>query len=340
MVNDRGDIRIGLSAMKNIGEGVVEEIILEREQNGPFQSPFELVKRVNPRVFNKKCLENLVLGGALDCFPDINRAQYFKQSDKFETFIEHILKYGQAYQQLVEDNTNSLFGDSHDITLPEPKVPAKEEWGLMEKLNNEKEIIGIYASGHPLDSYKLELENYVNCELVHFDRVKANGRKLKVAGIITKAIHAVNKRGLGYARFTLQDYNDSIEMNVFNDDYQKFKGFITEGQVVFIEGIFKSRYQSDELFFQPLMIRLLATVGEEMTKCITIKIPLAKLTEPFLTDLNLACAESEGNHSLRFVVQDEEDDSTVHFFSQNKKVLVDSHFVNKIEKLGVPYKLN
>jgi DNA polymerase-3 subunit alpha len=337
-VNNMGYIRIGLSAMKNVGEGAVEELIREREANGPFLSFLDMMRRCNLRVLNKKSFENMIMGGALDCFSETIRAQYFAPSDRYEAFIEHALRYGNAYQQQKVENAVSLFGGTGEVLIPEPTIPEAEPWTMMDQLNREKEIIGIYVSGHPLDTYKLELENYINCELIHFDRVQAQGRQLKVAGIITQAMHGVNQRGNGYCRFTMQDYNGSIELYLSGDLYMKFRGHIEVGQVVYVDGVFKSRYQSDELFFDPQTVRLLSTLGEELTKSITLKIPLRLITPEFEKNLDMICTQCKGKHHLRMVVYEE--DLQIPFLAEKRKVQVDSKLLTELEKIGVPYKLN
>ncbi len=337
-VNALGQIRIGLSAMKNVGQAAVEELIREREANGPFLSFLDMMRRCNLRVLNKKTFENMIMGGALDCFSECQRSQYFAPSDKYETYIEHALRYGNAYQQQKEENAVSLFGATDEVLIPGPPLPVADPWSMMDQLNKEKEIIGIYVSGHPLDSYKLELENYINCELIHFDRIQASGRQLKIAGIITQTTHGVNQRGNGYCRFTLQDYNGSVELYLSQDVYMKYRGLIEVGQVVCVDGIFKSRYQSDELFFDPQSVRLLATLGEELTRSITLKIPLQQITPEFEKSLDKLCAEYKGRHLLRMVVYD--DDVQIPFLAEKRKIKVDSKLLKELEKIGVPYKLN
>ncbi|MCB0685354.1 MAG: DNA polymerase III subunit alpha [Saprospiraceae bacterium] len=337
-VNAMGQIRIGLSAMKNVGAGAVEELILERDSNGPFFNFLDMMRRCNLRVLNKKSFENMIMGGALDCFSETIRSQYFAPSDKYGTFIEHALRYGNAFQQQQEENAVSLFGGTDEVLIPEPSIPEANPWTMMDQLNREKDIIGIYVSGHPLDSYKLELENYINCELIHFERVQAQGRQLKIAGIITQAMHGVNQRGNGYCRFTLQDYNGSIELYLSGDMYMKHRGYIEVGQVVYVDGVFKSRFQSDELFFDPQSIRLLATLGDELTKSITLKIPLHQITPEFEKSLDSLCTQCKGKHHLRMVVYDE--DLQIPFLAEKRKVQVDSKLLKQLETMGVPYKLN
>ncbi|MEO1713092.1 MAG: DNA polymerase III subunit alpha, partial [Bacteroidota bacterium] len=145
-VNKQGQIRFGLSALKGVGEGPVEEILQERESSGHFLTVFDMMRRLSLRAVNKKVMESLALGGGLDCFGELHRAQYFTPSDKFDTFLEHLVKYGNAYQNQKAQAVNSLFGDSDEIMIPEPKIPVAEDWALIEKLNREKQVTGIYIS--------------------------------------------------------------------------------------------------------------------------------------------------------------------------------------------------
>ena len=163
---------------------------------------------------------------------------------------------------------------------------------------------------------------------------------MKIAGIITSAMHGINKRGNGYCRFTIQDYNGSVELYLGQDAYQKYKGFIEEGQVVYIAGAFKNRYQSDDLFFDPLLVRLLSTVSDEMTNSITLKLPLSKISPELVETLETTCANHQGQHHLRVVIYDQQNDISLNFISKGKQIQVDSFFVKELEKLGVPYKLN
>jgi DNA polymerase-3 subunit alpha len=191
---------------------------------------FDVVQRLDLRSFNKKAMESLILGGGVDCFETIDRSQYFAISDKHDTFLEHLLKYGNAYQNLQLQSVNSLFGDTSDVMMPEPTVPQAEPWSLIEKLTKEKEVTGIYISGHPLDDYRIEVENFTTCGLDRIENFK--GQKVNIAGIITQAQHRVNKKGNGWGLFTVQDYNTALEFPLFTEDYQKFKHLLHQGAVL------------------------------------------------------------------------------------------------------------
>ncbi|RME12772.1 MAG: DNA polymerase III subunit alpha, partial [Bacteroidetes bacterium] len=186
-VNQQGQIRFGLSALKGVGEGPVEEILAEREKNGPFLSIFDFVKRLNTKAANKKVMESLVLGGAFDGFENIHRAQFFAPSGKYDSFIEHILKFGAEYQHQKSTAATSLFGDIDAFEIPEPEIPNVEPWPLIQLLEKEKEVTGIYISGHPLDDYQVEVERFATCALEEIDTRK--GQAVKLAGIVSKVQH-------------------------------------------------------------------------------------------------------------------------------------------------------
>ena len=130
-----------------------------------------MMRRLSLRAVNKKVMESLSLGGALDCFEDLHRAQYFTPSDKYDTFLEHLVKYGNAYQNQKAQAATSLFGDSDEVMIPEPKTPVAEPWALIEKLNREKQVTGIFISGHPLDDYRMEVDHFTSCGLDELEKI-------------------------------------------------------------------------------------------------------------------------------------------------------------------------
>ena len=336
-VNQKGEIRFGLSALKGLGLGPAEEIITERKE-GPFDTIFDLIKRVNLRVLNKKSIESLAYGGALDSL-NLKRSQYFMPSDHYETFLEHLLKFGNAYQSQKDSSQASLFGDMTDQMLTEPTIPQGDDWIKTYKLEKEKEVTGIYISGHPLDDYKMELENYVNCTLDQAQH--SNGSVVKMAGIIAKVHHGISqKNGLGYARLTLQDYSSSFELGVYNEDYERFKELLTEGQVIYVVGKYQTYRFNDRTFFKLQDIRLLASLSQDLTKSLTIRIPLENIDEQFIGKFKNLCEAHKGNHSLKMMVMDVEDELNMDFSISKYKVDVDSKFIEEIRAMGLSYKLN
>ena len=221
--------------------------------------------------------------------------------------------------------------------LSPPSIPEAEPWIKTFMLEKEKEVTGIYITGHPLDDYKMELENYTNCNLTQ--AAGSVGIEIKAAGIVSKAMHGVSqKNGLGYARITLQDYTGSFEMGLYNEDYEKYKNLLTEGQVLFINGQFKNYHKSDKTFFKLFDIRLLASVSEDLTKFLTLRIPLEKIDNEFVENLKKICKNYEGDHTLKMKVLNEE--FNMDFSVSNMKIDVCSGLIEDIRAMGLSYKLN
>ena len=335
-VNKKGQIRFGLSAMKGVGEAAVADLVEERK-SGEFPTIFDAVRRINLRSVSKKVFEAMALGGALDEF-DYERSQYFAPSGKFDTFLEHLIKYGITDQEQRKQNQVSLFAGSDDINLEEPKVPEAKAWSTIEKLEKEKEVTGIYISGHPLDDYRLEIENYVSHSL---DKVEnTRDTLIKGAGMVTAEFHGVTQKGQGYGRFTVQDYNGALEIALFSEDYLEYKSLFEKGQVLYIEGAMKSRYGQDRYFFKLAKAKLLDTIGQQLTKCITLRVNVNSINDVLIDNLNAICERYEGNHALKMLVVDPEEELTLGLVSSAKKVNVDAFLVNELEGLGLPYKLN
>jgi DNA polymerase-3 subunit alpha len=336
-VNKKGDIRYGLGAVKGVGEAAVENLIIERDANGPFATIFDFMRRMNLRTVNKRVMESMVMAGAFDEYIP-NRAVFFQPSDKYETFIEHLLKYGAAVQEDKAMSTNSLFGDMSDtVSIAEPIMPKAEPWNLLLKLQKEKDVVGIYLSGHPLDDFRYEWENFAT-SLDKIDNFK--GRKVFVAGFVSKAEHRISAKGTGWGRFTIQDYTGSLELTMFSDSYQKFRAFFDEGASLYIEGEHKQRFNSDEMEFRVSDVRLLESVGAEKTKSVTLRIPLEKIDNAFLDGLESICKTYKGRHELRVELIDFQNKEKVSLLSSARKVNVDNDFLQAVEKLGVECGVN
>jgi DNA polymerase-3 subunit alpha len=337
-VNAKGAIRFGLSALKNMGEGSGDDIISERKANGPYTSIFDMTTRVSLRSVNKKALEAMVMGGALDCFPGIHRAQYFVPTDKHESLIEHAIRYGQSVQSQKAQSQLSLFGDMSMQMFHEPEIPPAPQWSLMEKLTKEKEITGIYMSGHPLDDYRLEIEHFTNCPLDMVTSYK--DKHLKLAGIVTSAEHRITQKGTGWGIFNLQDFRGSLEVRLFNEDYKKYRELFELGTALFIEGFYQLSWKGQEHEFRITSARMLASIGEELTKSITLKISIDQLDQGLLERLDKMCDQHKGRHKLKFQVYDREDDFILGLISKSNKVNATSAFIEDLDALGVKYKLN
>ena len=336
-VNKKGDIRYGMGAVKGVGEAAVEVLIAERNGKGPFKDIYDFMRRVSLRVVNKRVMENLVFAGAFDSFVP-NRAAFFQPSDKYESFIENLLKYGAAYQEEKIMSANSLFGDlSETVGIAEPPVPKADPWNLVLKLQKEKDVVGLYLSGHPLDDFRYEWENFAT-PLANVENYK--GRKVNVAGFVLKAEHRISQKGTGWGRFTLQDYTGSLEITMFSESYAKFKSFFEEGTSVYVEGEYKQRYNSDEMEFRVLNVRLLETIGEEKTSSITLRIPVETLSNDLLERIEKLCTAHKGKHTLRMELIDYTNKEKMAFTSQARKVNVDNDFIAAMTGLGVECGVN
>ncbi len=337
-VNQEGNIRFGLSALKGVGEGPVSEILAGRAKDGPFKNIFDLTKRLNLRAVNKKCLESLVYGGAFDSTDDGNRAKYFQPSDKYDTYIEHASKFGNDYQAQKSMSENSLFGDLSEMFLSEPVIPEAEPWNSLEKLEREKEVTGIYISGHPLDDYQLEISNFTNCPLDKAQDVM--GTTLKMAGLVTQAFHGVSKRGTGYCRFSLQDYFGSLELGLFSEDFKRYGDLITNGEVLYIEGYYEKNRHSDRVFFKVKDIKLLETIGAQLTKFITVLLPAKFISEKLIDDFEDLCTTHKGPHKLKMIIVDQKEKIKLNLISNKHKINVNHEFVAELDKMNIKYRLN
>ena len=337
-VNADGKIRFGLSALKGVGEMPVQVLLDERKMGGPFKSIFDMARRLNLRAFNKKSFESMALGGAFDALGNIHRAQYFALNNKNESTIDLALRYGNAYQKQKMENQISLFGDLEESYLHEPEFPQTEEWPLIEKLEREKEVAGIYISAHPLDEYKLELNNFVTCDLAHVDYFR--DQRIKVAGIVTQAQTGVNRKGIEYGRYIVEDYDGSLPLNLSAEAFRKFGNYFVPGQVLFLEGINQRGYNTDMYFFKLHDVKLLDTVGKDLTKSITVFLELDELTEKLLGDLEKIMKKHKGKHMFKVVILDEEGQHRMSFVSKGRKVHVDSELLNLLESLSIKIKIN
>lgn len=338
-VNKKGQIRFGLSALKGVGEGPVEEILKERSQKGEFKSVFDMMRRLSLRAVNKKVMESLAYGGGFDCFEEVHRAQYFTPSEKYDTLIEHALRYGNAYQSQKAQAVNSLFGDSEDVMIPEPKVPQRAPWSLVEKLNKEKEVTGIFISGHPLDDYKMEIENFTTCGLEEIENHKSKP-SVNVAGMITVARHLVSKNGNGWGIFELRDFNGSLELKLFGEDYQKFKHLLEMGKALYVKGGFQKSWRGDGLEFKVREINLLEGIGTSLTQSITLKLPLDRIDQNLIDQIDQLCKERKGKHKLKMIVLDRTNRISLSMVAKERLVLADNDFIAELDKVGVAYKLN
>jgi DNA polymerase-3 subunit alpha len=326
-VNSKGEIRIGLGGLKGVGEAAVEAIIDERKKRGPFASVFDLVKRVNQRVVNKKSMECLALAGAFDFDKSLHRAQYFHiQEGEQVTGLEKIIRFGNIYQTQTTNTTNTLFGDlpmMHDI--PVPKITDCPTWSLTEVLDKEKEITGMFLSGHPLDHFRFEMRHYGIAPIAEFNTHKEEitiqpypGKPFRLAGLVTGAQHRVSRQGKKFGVLNLEDFSGNMELTLFSDQYVKFAHYFELGNCLYISGRFEKWEYRNEWNFKVTEICLLESIKRTMTRHIHFQI------NPKLFD-EVQCRFIEGNVKkhpgkarLSFVFHEQKDKHTVTLQTMDK----------------------
>ncbi len=341
-VNKKGEIRFGLGAMKGVGGKAVECIIEERQKNGNYTSIFDMVKRIDLRAANKKTIESLALGGAFDSFEGTHRAQYFTEQDGGGIFLEKIIKYGNKYQENENSTQVSMFdmleGDAA-IEMQEPPLPICPEWGTLEKLNKEREVVGIFISGHPLDDFKLEIKSFTKGTLAHIkdDLQKIKGAQLALAGICTGAQERMTKNNNPFGILQFEDYNDAHEFLVFGEDYIKFRPYFITGQFLYIQGSVQARKWSkdpNDLEFKVTNIELLSELRSKRAKGITLNINNEDLSEELILEIDSLINSHVGNYTLGINLFDEHE-GVVGIQSRNKKIELSNEFISNLEKLKV-----
>ena len=310
-VNKKGEIRFGFSGLKGVGENAIECIIEERTKHGPYSSIFDLAKRVNQRAANKKSLESLIYSGAFDCFKDITRAQYFYVAPGDVQGLEKILKFGSVYQFQNATASNTLFGDLQMPDIVPPKLSPCEPWPLATQLDYEKEVTGMYMSGHPLDNFKFEMRHYNITPLADYNEFKAAvnthanpGRQFRVAGLVVDAQQRLTKTGKNFAILSIEDYSGKAEFMLWSEDYVKYKDYLEKGLIVLVEGGFKTRYNSDQYEFKLSRIHLLETVKPALTKQVTIEVQPQFISNSFVTFMEQNIKANPGKTGLKFNIVD------------------------------------
>jgi DNA polymerase-3 subunit alpha len=346
-VNQAGAVRFGMGAIKGVGRGAVETIVAQRKENGPYRSVFDLAKRIDLRAANKKAFENLALAGGFDSFGGVHRAQYFHPLGDAGTFLEKVIRYGARYQENENSAQVSLFGESSDIQIPEPEVPPCPEWGTMEKLKQEKEVVGIYISGHPLDDYKTEINTYANANVSFFNDLPSYvNRELAFAGVVSEVQHRISKNGKGWAAFTVEDYADSYEFRIFGEDYLKYRHFLIVNSFIFCKALVKEGWTNKETGKQgePRLqyngFYMLQEILESFTKKLTLKLRVDHLEEAQISGIKEIIQSHPGDLPLHFSLYEMEDSIKVDFVSRSQKIGVNTALLEALEAADVHFSLN
>ncbi|GGW89070.1 DNA polymerase III subunit alpha [Salegentibacter mishustinae] len=347
-VNKDYAVRFGMGAIKGVGSGAVATIVENRKtEAGPYKSIFDMAKRIDLRSANKKAFENLALAGGFDGFGDTHRAQYFHDDGDGITFLEKVIKYAAKFQENENSSQVSLFGEASEVQIPEPVVPPCEEWGTMEKLRREREVVGIYISGHPLDDFRYEMDYFCNSKLGEFnDLERCVNRDLTFGGVISDVQHRVSKMGKGWAMFSVEDYTDTYEFRMFGEEYLKFRHFLVPNSFVHIKIFVKEGWTNKETGkkgeprIQFNNIYLLHDVMDQFAKKLTIQLDIADLHEEKINWFKDVFRTHRGDHKLNFVVYEMKEQVKLHMPSKKQKVKISQELLHTLEDEQVMYKLN
>ncbi len=343
-VNRKGEIRFGLGAIKGVGENAVIAIIEDRTASGPYKDIFDLTRRVTSKAANKKCLESLAQSGAFDCFEGIHRAQYFASDAKDPLpGIERAARFGNAMSAQQSTMQNTLFGEDHQDNVATPVLANCEPWNSLEKLKREKEVIGFYISGHPLDEYRFEIASFCTHKIDQLnDLEKLKNKDITIAGILTEVNHRMSKMGKPFGTFTIEDYTGSCQMALFGEDYGKMREFLVQESFVYIKAKVQSRYNSPDQFeAKPTTIQYLSDISDKLAKSITLKVPLHAISDKFLSDLNTTLNNSPGNCVVKFNILDPEEQISLELPSKRMKIKINKDLISQLDGFKeLEYKLN
>ena len=343
-VNHHGEIRFGLGAIKGMGESAAQAIISEREKNGSYKTVFDFAQRVNLSNVNKKAFESLALSGGFDSF-GISRESYFATNNKGETFLDMLVRYGQLYQTEKAQAQNSLFGGFDDIEIATPVVPKNDiRWSDIERLNKERELVGIYLSAHPLDEYKIILDNLCNAKCADLaDISKLNGREdILLGGIVTAVRQKFTKSGEPCGFITVEDFEGSGEIPLFGQDWGRWNGMFTEGASVYVTAKLQPRFMhSNQMEFKVQNVEYLQRVKEKAVERITISMNTDLLDNQVVADLNEIIYSNPGKTQLFFQLRDSRGINHVLLRSKTCGVDVRHTLIDYIDKVdGLDYHIN
>ncbi len=341
--NKKGEVRFGLAAIKGMGDAAAVSIITEREKNGVYKDIFDFVQRVNLSSVNCKALESLVLSGGFDSF-GIARERYFAKNKDGRTFLEALMRYGQLYQQEQNEVKNSLFGGDDAVEIATPVIPESESWSTIEKLNRERDLVGIYISAHPLDEYEFILKDICNTrcpELSDMDNFKGK-QDVSLGGIVTAVRSAFTKQGKPCGFVTIEDFEGSGELALFGEEWGQWKGMLIEGSTLMIKASVVQRYKwRDDLALKITDIQYLQTVKDDNIEKLTITFDADRMDDTIVSDLVSILKDSPGTTDLYFNIMDGKSNRPLTMRSGNMKISIGKELISFIKDTdGFDYKVN
>lgn len=334
-VNKKGEIRFGLSAIKGMGTGAAIAIVKEREKNGPYKSIYDFAERIDLSNVNRKAFESLAYSGGFDSF-ELQREDYFSVTSKGVMFLDALVRYAQLYQQEKASMQNSLFGGDDEVEIARPVAAKNERWPSIEKLNKERELVGIYLSAHPLDEYSVILNHLCNTHTEEIGRGAdlaelSKREEISFGGIIT----AVNERfsqktGKPFGFVTIEDFEGSGELALFGDDWARWNGLMKENYTIFVTAKCQPRFRNSESYELKVQnVQQLYDVKEKRLEKFTISIPASKVTDETISNLSTLLDGNEGNTQLYIQLHTSENDF-VTLRSKGKGINIDRKLLDYI----------
>ncbi len=332
-VNKEGAIRFGLAAIKGMGASAAEAIISERDKNGQYADVYDVAKRVNLSAVNKKAFESLALSGGFDSF-NIARERYLAVNNKGDVFLDTLVRFGQMYQNEKMQAQMSLFG-SESIEIANPPIPESEPWSNIERLNRERDLVGIYLSAHPLDEYSMILNHMCNTACSELDDKEALAKRESVTfgGVVTSVKSRFAKNGNPFGIVTIEDFKGSGELALFGEEWGKWRGMLVESSNVYVTAKMAPRFRGSNLYEMRIGdIQYMHTVKEQRIDKLTIVINSDKIDSQLVTDLLTVVADNPGETALYFQIRDAEGNGVIHLRSKGRKVELTHQFVMFVEQ--------
>ena len=338
-VNKKGDIRFGLAAIKGIGANVVNAIIGARNKDGQFQSIYDFVERVDKAALNRRTLEGLALSGAFDCFPEVNREDFFLANNKGETLAELLARYGQNYQNAKGSQENSLFGDFDESlnTAGRPPIKPAPRWNDIERLDRERDLVGMYLSGHPLDPYFVELRYGCSQTLKEFNEEgPVEDRELTLAGLVCDYQIKQGRKG-PFGILKIEDYSASAEFALFGQDYIDYGKFGIKGTPIIIRGRYGRRFANSDIRFQIASITLLEQQKGKLVSGITLNLDTEQINENLHGVLNDIMKSSTDNRTPLYLRIHDHDLNRSIRLSTALKMPVTRHSLTTLEEMAIDF---
>jgi DNA polymerase-3 subunit alpha len=332
------DIRFGMASIKGVGENTVENIINERNENGKYTSVFDLAKRLESKCVNKKSLEGLALAGGFDSFEGIHRAMFFTPDTDGLTLTDRMIKYSNQMGLGNDTSQASLFGGDDEIQITEPQLPQKiEAWGKLEELAREKEVVGFFISGHPLDPYKLIIDHKcnANCAQLKVGLEPFKGKDVTFGGVITGFENRTSKTGNAFGKLIIEDYHGSVELMLFGKDFVEYSKFMVSPLFVYVKAKVQERYgQPGSLELKIQKIELLELVKENIFSTMKLKLDANAINEELIANIEAIFNSSQGKCSVEFFVEDLAENLSVKLFSKSQKIAISTDLMNELDKIG------